>query len=298
MSIRLAQAPFLSVQGEGPRTGRLTIFVRFMGCNLRCAGFSQKDPTDPTSYIQPILVDPKSIKTLADFPVCEVGCDTLYAVDPAYKHLAIDYASAEELVTVIENLLPTDSRFGATGAPSWGHPKTKNTYDICFTGGEPLLQQNAIIEILKELDSRRPVTFEVYTPEVIQFETNGTQKLTPDFSAFISQYNVLFNVSPKLFNVTGEKAWCPEIINSYHKMGGNIALKFVVNDTKEAFDELDCKVEEIYRGYPIYVMPIGSSHKQQNDYYTINKIAKMAIERGYHISGRLHCNIFGNSTDR
>lgn len=292
MGIRLAQTPFLSVQGEGPRTGRLTIFVRFMGCNLKCQGFHQAFPSHPETYIDPISFDPKSIKTLAEFPVCEVGCDTAYAVDPRFKHLSIDYASVEDLVEEIEKLLPENPHF--SDIHSWGHPKTKNYYDLCFTGGEPLLQQKSITDILASLNDSRGNSI----PEMIQFETNGTQKLTDDFTAHISQWNTLFNVSPKLFNVTGEKAWYPEIIESYYRLGLNVALKFVVNDTKEAFDELDEKVSELKYEYPIYIMPVGSSHKQQNDYYTINKIAKMATERGYHISGRLHCNIFGNSTDR
>lgn len=43
---------YASVQGEGPRTGSTTVFVRFGGCNLRCPGWP---------------------------------CDTVHAVDPAYR---------------------------------------------------------------------------------------------------------------------------------------------------------------------------------------------------------------------
>lgn len=43
---------YVSVQGEGPRTGQGTCFVRFGGCNLRCPGWP---------------------------------CDTLYAVDVAHR---------------------------------------------------------------------------------------------------------------------------------------------------------------------------------------------------------------------
>ncbi len=42
-----------SVQGEGPRVGRATVFVRFGGCNLRCPGWP---------------------------------CDTQHAIDPAYRN--------------------------------------------------------------------------------------------------------------------------------------------------------------------------------------------------------------------
>jgi 7-carboxy-7-deazaguanine synthase len=38
-----------SVQGEGPRTGQTTVFLRFGGCNLRCPGW----PCDTQHAIQP-----------------------------------------------------------------------------------------------------------------------------------------------------------------------------------------------------------------------------------------------------
>lgn len=42
---------YSSVQGEGPRTGTPTVFVRFGGCNMRCPGW----PCDTQHAIQPIL---------------------------------------------------------------------------------------------------------------------------------------------------------------------------------------------------------------------------------------------------
>jgi len=284
--IRLAQKPFLSVQGEGPRTGTLTIFVRFFGCNLRCPGFFQDNPTDPSTYIKPIEFDPKSYKSLDEFPVPKYGCDTLYAIDPKYKHLAISYDNAIDVVKDIEALLPG----------SWKHPKTKNKYDICFTGGEPLLHQKAIAEILNQISLRFD---EMGVPGVVQFETNGTQELSNDLVQPLHNFNSLFNVSPKLFSVTGEKnAWFPEKIANLTRAYSNVALKFVVNDTQAAFDELIQKQSELTRTFPIYVMPVGATYDQQNEYERINRIANLAVDNGFHISARLHCNIFGNSHNR
>lgn len=48
---------YVSIQGEGPRQGFLTQFVRFSGCNLRCPGW----PCDTQHAIEPSLYknDPK-----------------------------------------------------------------------------------------------------------------------------------------------------------------------------------------------------------------------------------------------
>ncbi len=36
MTLRLAEEPFLSCQGEGPHAGEQSVFLRLSGCNLRC----------------------------------------------------------------------------------------------------------------------------------------------------------------------------------------------------------------------------------------------------------------------
>lgn len=40
-----------SIQGEGPRTGQVTVFVRFGGCNMRCPGW----PCDTQYAIEPSI---------------------------------------------------------------------------------------------------------------------------------------------------------------------------------------------------------------------------------------------------
>jgi 7-carboxy-7-deazaguanine synthase len=67
---------YASVQGEGPRTGQSTVFVRFGGCNLRCPGWP---------------------------------CDTQHAIDPAYRN-TWEKLTAEDL---LERVVKTAHMAGA-----------------------------------------------------------------------------------------------------------------------------------------------------------------------------------------
>ena len=42
------------------------------------------------------------------------------------------------------------------------------------------------------------------------------------------------------------------------------------------------------------LMPVGATKEQQEDSIVISSIATKAIDRGYHVSGRLHTVMFGN----
>lgn len=280
---------FYSVQGEGPRTGVLSVWLRTFGCPLKCQGFFQKEPTNPSSYVNPLTFAPKSITRLRDFPVVEYGCDTLYAIDPKFKHLRrtmeID-AVREELMAYLPGM-------------EWQHPKTNNSIDLCITGGEPLLQQSALADLIYEINS-----YPSLTQPTIQFETNATQRLKKDLSDALDLINrdSYFNVSPKLFNVSGENyEWSGANISEYLDHA-KVALKIVVNSSDAAWFELDEKVAKLKADLgnylpPVYIMPVGATFEQQSDQKEIEKISNRALENGYHISGRLHCILWGNDID-
>ena len=282
-------------QGEGNRAGVQTIFLRLFGCSLKCPGFFQPNPTDKSTYHSPINIDPSSIKTLKDMPVVEYGCDTLYAIDPRFKHLR-EGMEVDAAVIEILSRLPNEK---------FVHPKTGNHIDLCITGGEPLLQQKALGEFLMSLDDSIGLRDLPYEYPLIQIETNGTTELTTDFKdiLFATPFKIQFNVSPKLFNVAGEKdAWNYEAIANYSYYG-DVILKIVMNNREESWYELDGHIEKLKENlYPYnlpstYIMPVGSSYAQQSDYKVTSQIVRRALKEGYHISGRLQSTYLGNAVD-
>lgn len=297
MKIRLGEPTFVSIQGEGQRTGVLSVWTRFFGCNLRCLGFFQENPKDPSTYIDPLHgVNPKEYTSVFQLPVVEVGCDTIYGIDPRFKHCATNYESEQALADEIIKLLPTGS---------WMHAMTGQTYDWCLTGGEPLMNQKAIIALYEEMYKRDNFPYD------IQIESNGTQELSQPFADLIyettqgrklGKTNWFWSFSPKLHCVSGEppeKAWKPECIKQAWDINRKGWLKFVVNGTEEAWAEVAAKVKELQSVYgvefPIFIMGVGATKEQQEDTTHISAIANRAIMEGYHFSGRLHCTIWGNT---
>lgn len=292
MKIRVSEI-FRSFQGEGLYTGIMSVWVRLQGCNLCCDGFGQKNPTDPKTYKLPYqTIDISKITKMEDLPVFEYGCDSSYSWSAKFKHLAKDYDEVS-LSNEIVKLLPNNS---------WCHPNTGNFFDLCFTGGEPMMQQKAMIAVMKELGLESKED----RPMRVQIETNGTKPLSSEFVQYTKELKkngveVCFNISPKLFNVSGEDpdfAWKPDVIRSYVNLNpSGSSLKFVVSNHKNCWKELDDNVKQLRdMGVEVetYIMPVGATKEQQENSKQVSAIAEEAIRRGYHVSGRLHCNVFGN----
>ena len=72
------------------------------------------------------------VERLAEFPVFESGCDTEYALNPAYRHL-LEELTADEICDRLEALVP-----------SFQHPYSGQATHLVVTGGEPMLKQNRI----------------------------------------------------------------------------------------------------------------------------------------------------------
>lgn len=289
--IRVSEVFGPTISGEAPYTGVVSVWVRLFGCNLRCPGFFNVDPANPDTYEPGYkTIDASSIKKLEDLPVVTTGCDSFYSWDPKFRHLGTTYQNAEELFKDIHPMLYDGN---------WEHPITKNIIDLCITGGEPMLQQDNVIEILTQYLIGTETLG--YAPRV-QIETNGTIPLTQEFQDFVNNNinNIVihFNISPKLYHVSGEKdAVKYDTIIQYNSFASGI-LKFVINNDDRAWDELnnhvDTLVNKLYCSFPVYIMPVGATYEQQTDCSYVSQVANKALKNGYHISGRLHAVLFGN----
>jgi organic radical activating enzyme len=291
---------FYSFQGEGFYTGFPTTWVRFFSCNLQCDGFGQEDPTDPTTYKLPYKdFDASKIIEVEQLPVFDYGCDSSYTWSKQYKHL-MKQKTAGEICDQLTDAFKHESN----PEGKFIHPKSNQDIHLAFTGGEPLLKrsQKAIIDVLKTLKERDNL------PHHFTVETNGTQSLSEEFVEYFKQEikppllgnkQWFWSVSPKLHSTSGElpkKAIKPNAVHQYMSLCNAGQLKYVVNGTPESWDEVE-KCTKLYRdlgvNWDVYIMPVGATKEQQETEQTAN-IAVEAIKRGYNVSGRLHCSIFGN----
>jgi len=151
----------------------------------------------------------------------------------------------------------------------------KENKQWCITGGEPLLQQEKIIELIEECN-----------PEWVEIETNGTIRPTYILLNMINQWNI----SPK--NPEHNKVkninyifldW--NNINSY-----NHIIKFVYTDKKnEKFIE---NIIDKYCLKNIYIMPEGSTKKEQEN--KTKEVIKYCIKNNYIFSPRIHVLVWDN----
>jgi 7-carboxy-7-deazaguanine synthase len=157
-----------------------------------------------------------------------------------------------------------------------------DTEGLVITGGEPLLQSEAVAAFAAEMRRRAPA-------RVIEIETNGT--IAP--SASLVEAVDLFTVSPKLAHSGNEAA---------------IALK---RDALAAFAALERAIFKFVAQTPadieavaalaqslgvspqrLYVMPEGTSTATLDAH--MQTIAPAAIAHGFNISDRLHIRLWGD----
>ena len=165
---------------------------------------------------------------------------------------------------------------------------------LVITGGEPLLGwQKQYPDLLNHL--------KMHGLKEITFETNGTQKLTPEFKLALKEWSkwynreITFSVSAKL-SASGEhpdEAIKPEIVCEYEEVGYTY-LKFVVateDDAEEALEAADIYQQNGFTG-PVYLMPVGGVESV----YAMNnrRVAELAMKHGLRYSDRLQVPLFKN----
>ena len=278
-----------TIQGEGHYTGVPTAWIRFWGCNFECGGFGQDNPLDKASYVLDYqTIDVSSISRMEDLPVFSRGCDSSYSWSKKFAHLA-HTGSAKEICDRIENSFKSESNPDG----KFFHPISKQHIHLAFTGGEPMMNQTGIVDIMEEFENRNNV------PQYITIETNGTQELRGAFINYFSTYGgeLFWSVSPKLY-LSGEKwkdAIKPDIVYGYKQISDVGQLKYVSNGSDRAWEEvaaatLEFNQRNVY--WPVWIMPVGADVAGQNK--VAAKVTEGAVDRGYNVAARVHTYIFGN----
>lgn len=158
---------------------------------------------------------------------------------------------------------------------------------VVVTGGEPLLQQRALVPLLEAAGARG---------WAVEVETNGTRAPEPAVAALVER----FTVSPKLSGsgVDPDRAVVPDALAAFAALAaeGRAAFKFVVCEPAE-LDEVAALVDA-HRIPPgaVWVMPEGTEPAAVLD--AGRRLAGLVAARGWHLTTRLHVLLWGDERGR
>lgn len=234
---------FYTIQGEGKSLGKPTVFIRSSLCNLHC-----------------IWCDTDYTWNWKNTPHPHIFDQT-----PGYEKYD-KHAQIVELSTaqIIEEISQYDCK------------------NLVLTGGEPLLQQKAWVELMAQLRSQA----EGYWFEV---ETNGTLLPSDDFDALIDQYNV----SPKLENSNNPRKIRekPEVYE-FFRQSPKAWFKFVIAAQTD-LDEVLMLIDQYdLPAHKIYLMPEGTTPEQLKSKQAW--LVEQCKQYGFHYTDRLHIHIYGS----
>lgn len=160
----------------------------------------------------------------------------------------------------------------------WSDVQRQNTGMLVVTGGEPLLQQRGLIDLLRL--AREAGWW-------LEIETAGTIAPVSELSALVDR----FNVSPKLANSGNEhgKRFSPVALATLQETQ-KATWKFVVTERAD-FAEIDLLVDR-FGLEPIWIMPEGTQAEVIRD--RLESLANDVLERGWNLTTRLQVEIWGN----
>lgn len=233
---------FHSIQGEGKSMGRPSVFVRTSLCNLHCS-----------------------------------WCDTDYT----WNWLGTPFAHENDGLTGYQKFSKKDWLVEISPAEAARNVLTFNCLNVILTGGEPMMQQPALVELMKILRAADPrFQFEI--------ETNGTYLPIADLDFLVNQYNV----SPKLANSNNPERLRdkPRAMNFFAK-SGKANFKFVVSQPVDLNEVILILKKYQIAASNVFLMPEGRTREALAE--RREWLVEVCKNGGFHFSDRLHIQIFG-----
>lgn len=234
---------FHTLQGEGVSMGAPAVFVRLSLCNLHC-----------------------------------VWCDTDHTWNfegTTWKHekdAVAGYAKHRKEDVIIE-MTP-----GEVAEIVRGYGCRR----VVLTGGEPLLQEGELVELMAALRGDGEEWF-------FEIETNGTKRPGAEFLAAIGQ----MNVSPKLANsgMGTDLRLKPEVLSALEGTG-KAWFKFVVRDEEDVAEILGLLERAGIPGGKVILMPEGRTVEALDKHAAW--LAGRCRDLGFRFSDRLHVRLWGD----
>lgn len=152
---------------------------------------------------------------------------------------------------------------------------------LVVTGGEPLLQQRWLTDLLTEVAHAMPH---------VEVETNGTRTPEDELLPLVSQWNV----SPKLAHAgQGAKALNAPALRALQRTGRAV-WKFVVQTPRD-LAEVDLIVRQ-HGLRDVWLMPLGTDADTLTG--QLGWLCDAAIQRGWSVTPRLHVLAWGDTRGR
>lgn len=152
---------------------------------------------------------------------------------------------------------------------------------LVITGGEPLMQQAGIAELVKGLRQDQ----EDYWVEI---ETNGTIPPTKELQGLVNQ----FNISPKLANSgnSEKKRRKSKALETFSQMP-NADFKFVVFGENDLPEILELVEEYNIPHDRVFLMPEGRTEEEVKQHQI--ELVELAKKENFNVTTRLHVLIWG-----
>lgn len=166
------------------------------------------------------------------------------------------------------------------------YTRIKKGAHLVITGGDPLIQQKALVEMLLRMEEfGQPVS-----AMFIEVETEAVLMPSPDFLKMVRQWNVSIKLTNSGMPV--ERRIKPEVIN-FHAFS-NSYFKFPVAEQSD-LNEVDDLVRRFrIKRNRVYLMPICNTRETHTA--MSQKVAAMCMMSGYSYSPRLQLALWDQAT--